>query len=103
MRIKKSFWGFLSKPADASTVHIERIRLAMLNALDAHCDNTHAAVDGAIRFAGDIEALWYLRPDLLQAIASCRDQHTANGILGDITALFKGHFAVANTSRFGAL
>ena len=103
MRIKNSFWGFLSRTADASTVQIERIRLAMLNALDTHCNNTHTAVDGAIRFAGDIETLWYLRPDLLQAIASCRDQHTANGILRDITTLFKGHFAMANTSRFGSL
>jgi hypothetical protein len=103
MRIKKSFWGFLSRTTDASTLQIERIRIAMLNALDAHCDNSHTQVDGAIRFASDLDALWYLRPDLMHAIACCRDQFTANKILRDITQLFKGHFALASSSRFGSL
>jgi hypothetical protein len=103
MRNKKSFWGFLNRTADASTLQIERIRIAMLNALDANCDATHTGVDGAIRFARDLEALWYLRPDLLFAIASCRDQRTANVIMHDITLLFRGHLAFASSSRFGQL
>jgi hypothetical protein len=104
MRKKNSFWGFLSRSPDADAVQLERIRIEMLNALADHCDEDHClALEGALRFASDLEALWYLRPDLLHAIASSRDQSTANLILRDITKLFKGHFNLASSSQFGQL
>lgn len=104
MRSKRSFWGFLTRSPDASAVLLERIRNEMLNALATHCDEDHSlALDGALRFAVDLEALWHLRPDLLQAIASSRDQSTANQVLRDITNLFKGHLNMASSSQFGQL
>jgi hypothetical protein len=105
MRIKNSFWGFITRSPEAGTLQVERIRITMLDALDTHCADAHAhmAVDQSIRFATDIEALWYLRPDLLRAIASCRDQHTATIAVRDVTMMFKGHLAVANSSRVGSL
>jgi hypothetical protein len=104
MRTKSSFWGFLNWSSDAGAVRLERIRVEMLNALADHCgDDNCLALEGALRFATDLEALWYLRPDLLHAIATSRDQSTANLILRDITMLFKGHFSLANSSQFGQL
>ena len=104
MRSKKGFWGFLSGPADTSPIQLERIRIEMLGALAAHCDDDHSlAIEGALRFASDLEALWYLRPELLYAIASSRDQSTANMILRDITSMFKGHLNLASSSQFGQL
>lgn len=104
MRTKSSFWGFLSRSPDAGAVRLELIRAEMLNALATHCEDDNClALEGALRFANDLETLWHLRPDLLHAIANSRDQSTANLILRDITTLFKGHFNLANSSQFGQL
>ena len=104
MRSKNSFWGFLSRSPDAGAVQLERIRIEMLNAFAAHCDENHClALEGALRFASDLEALWYLRPELLDAIATFKDQSTANLILRDISLLFKGHLNLASPSQFGQL
>lgn len=104
MRTKSSFWGFLSSSSNANAKQMERIRLEMLKALDAHCADDHfLALEGALQFASDLETLWYLRPDLLQAIASSRNQSTANLVIRDITILFKGHLKLASSSQFGQL
>jgi hypothetical protein len=104
MRSKNSFLGLLSRSPDAGAVQLERIRVEMLNALAAQCDENHClSLEGALRFASDLEALWYLRPDLLHAIATSKNQSTANIILRDITLLFKGHLHLASSSQFGQL
>jgi hypothetical protein len=103
MRTKNSFWGFINRPSDTNVLQIERIRIAMLNALDVHCADAHSSLDSSIRFASDLEALWYLRPDLLSAIASCRDQGAATKVLQDISMLFRGHLPQADLSRFGKI
>lgn len=103
-RVRSSFWALLGRQvSDAPEVIIERVRLAMLAALDAHCGTDHVHIDLAIRFAVDLPELWYLRPDLMQAIASSCDENTAQQVLRGITALFQGHFSSANASRFGSL
>jgi hypothetical protein len=104
MRSKSSFLGFLSSSSNTNAKQMERIRLEMLKALDAHCEDDHfLALEGALQFASDMETLWYLRPDLLQAIASSRNQWTANLVIRDITILFKGHLKLASSSQFGQL
>lgn len=105
MRLRNSFWALLSRSATnpAADLVLERIRLAMLSALDQHCERDHTEVDRAIRRAKDITALWYARPDLMQAISSCREQSTAQRVLRDITAMFVGHISDARSSRFGGL
>lgn len=103
-RLKTSFWALLGRQvSEAPELVVERVRLAMLTALDAHCDTDQIKMDLAIRFASDLTELWYLRPDLMHAIASCRDEATAQRVLRTITDLFQGHFSSANASRFGSL
>jgi hypothetical protein len=97
LRITDSLLGLLNRSSNTETIQVERIRVAMLNAMDAYCGDAHLEIDGPLQFARDIETLWYLRPDLLQAIASSSDQHTATLIIRDITMMFKGHYAAANS------
>ena len=72
----------------------------MLSALDEYCDRKYVRVDVSIQFAKDIAELWDIRPDLMQAIASCREQAVAQEVMKKITALFQGHYACASNSRF---
>jgi hypothetical protein len=99
MSIRNSILKFFRR-SDVDALLIERIRSAMLNALDQHCVETHDSVGRSIKCANDIEALWYLRSDLFHAIASCRHQSSAMAIVSEITIMFKGHFAMADFSRF---
>jgi hypothetical protein len=79
------------------------IRAAMLCALEEHCGETHFDTQMDITFASDLSQLWYLRPNLMKAIASCHDDASAQLVLHKITALFRGYYAAANASRFGSL
>jgi hypothetical protein len=79
------------------------IRAAMLLALEEHCGETHFDTQMDITFASDLSQLWYLRPNLMKAIASCHDDASAQLVLHKITALFRGYYAAANASRFGSL
>lgn len=103
MRLRNSFWAFLGRSVDTDSKQTEHIRVTMLNALEEHCDESHMHLGKSIRYATDMEGLWYLRPDLMHAIASCSDQTTATMVVRDITQLFKGHLPVAKTSQFGKL
>ena len=103
-RLRDSFFAMLGKEvSEAPNVLIERVRLAMLFAMEEHCTQEYVKLDMAIRFANDLTELWYIRPDLMHAIASCRGELTAQNALRRITSLFKGHFSSANESRFGTL
>jgi hypothetical protein len=93
MRLRNSFWALLGREAnDMPQVVVERIRKQMLFALDDHCGSDHYALDLKITFAKDVKALWYLRPDLMNAIAASKNQSVAESAIASIAPLFKGHF-----------
>lgn len=103
-RLKDSIWALLGQErAETPAVVLERIRQAMLFALDTHCPQEQMPLDMAIRFASDVAELWYLRPELMSTIASCSNEQVARDALRDITALFKGHYGGTSNSRFGSL
>jgi hypothetical protein len=79
------------------------IRTAMLCALEEHCGETHFDTQMDITFASNLSQLWYLRPNLMKAIAACQDDAAAQAVLQKITALFRGYYASANASKFGSL
>jgi hypothetical protein len=79
------------------------IRSEMLSALEEHCGDTHFDTQMDITFASDLSQLWYLRPNLMKAIAACRDDVAAKAALHKITSLFRGYYAAANASKFGVL
>jgi hypothetical protein len=90
MRIKNSFWAILGQNVDSTPeVAVEKVRQAMLAALDALQDPGVRALDDKISYARDINALWYLRPDLMNAVASERGEAIASETLNTITQIFK--------------
>jgi len=62
----------------------------MLSILQKHSDHAVARLAQRVRFADDIESLWYLRQDLLMAISAADGEVAARRELGEINDLFKG-------------
>jgi len=94
-RFTSSFAALLS---DQSTVidaegRAEEIRAAMLHAL-SESDHGQASITARARSnvgrAGDIQALWYLRSDVLHHLADSYGELTARKKLDTITELFRG-------------
>lgn len=104
MRHKNSFFAWIGRETcEAPGLVAERIRKAMLFALDSHCGPVHATLDLRICRAPGIAELWYLRPDLMQMISVSTGETCARDVLAQITALFEGHHPMATPSRFSAL
>jgi hypothetical protein len=89
--------------SEAPQVVVERIRHAMLFALDEYIMENELALELQLMSAGDIEGLWFLRTDVMYAIAARRGETVARDCLTQITALFVGHYPCASRSQFGAL
>ena len=70
------------------------IRSAMLQALAAHGQHNgkpaFVHLERRLRYANDIQGLWYARSDLMQAIAACEGEARARQQIQGITALFDG-------------
>jgi hypothetical protein len=104
MRLRNSFWALLGRETcDAPDVVLERIRTAMLAALDTHCDTSYFPLEVTIDYAKDVAELWYLRPELMNAISASHSETVARAALTEITALFEKYHPGATPSRFGSL
>jgi len=89
-RIKDSLWAILGQrePTAAPQEVVEAVRAAMLSALEGHAEKEHMALEMTLRFAKDLGELWYLRPELMRAIAMHSDEVVARKTLEGITAMF---------------
>lgn len=103
MRQKKSFWAFLGRqlPEEPDVV-AERIRKGMLLALSIHCDASSHSLGLRVKIARGIFELWYLRPDLMQAISASTGERIAQDVLRQITTLFQDHHPLAGHGRICA-
>jgi hypothetical protein len=63
----------------------------MLAAIDEHCGSTARHLDDEISQAMDLATLWYLRPELMKAIATTRGETIARDCMISITKLFNGY------------
>ncbi len=103
MRLKNSFWALLGQSkTEPSEAVLERVCQAIQAALDEHLDQDGLELKLRVRFARDIETLWYLRPDIMSAIATHRGEATARKCINDLTVLFKNYRPSAAVSRLGA-
>ncbi len=103
MRLKKSFWAFLGRElSEAPEVVAERIRNGMLLALAVHCDEQSHSLNVRVQIARGVYELWYLRPDLMQAISVSAGEFAARDVLTQITDLFTGHHPLAGHNRVKA-
>lgn len=70
--------------------HLSRVRDAMLSTLQKHGGHAVVRLTQRVRFADDIESLWYLRQDLLLALSAEDGEAAARREMRQINDLFKG-------------
>ena len=68
---------------------IEDIRQAMLGLMTAAHDEQFPHVVRRIRYATDVQALWFLRGDLLRALASTGGEAAARERLAAVSEMFE--------------
>jgi hypothetical protein len=99
----RSIYGLLGNPPAPSHSVLEDgtedIRESMLGALGDGGIRHFPQITRRIRYANDIHALWYLRGDLMAALASMHGEATARQKIGSITAQFRGLLPGGMTSR----
>ena len=81
------------RPASTAWVRhpgMENVRQAMLQSLIGTSGCAVARMNMRLRYAGDIEALWYLRTDLFSILAGLRGESAARAAIDQITLLFQG-------------
>jgi hypothetical protein len=105
MRFRNSFWTLLGRnTAGAPDSVMERVRRAMFTALDNYCDDDRTGINRRIDSARHIAELLYLRPELMNAIATRHQETTARKCIAQITVLFDGYQPGAqSTSHFATL
>lgn len=93
--LRSSLHGLLGRDAPASTAWVrnqglEEVRYAMIECLVGLSGSEIARMNMRLRYASDIEALWYLRSDLRAVLVPLRGEPLANATLAGLTPLFQG-------------
>jgi hypothetical protein len=101
--IRSSIYGILGNPANPSDSVLETssedIREAMLSLLGETGTKQFANVTRRIRFANDVQGLWYLRGDLMAALAALHGEAAAREKVLKITQMFHGLLPGSLSSR----
>ena len=105
--LRQSIYGLLGNPVVPSESVLdsgtEDIREAMLSLLAEAGGRQFANVTRRVRYANDIQGLWYLRGDLLAALASVHGEAAARAKLQRVTRLFQGLLPGGLNSRPSSL
>lgn len=86
------------KPSSTAWVRdqgLEEVRRAMLQSLMGLTGCEVARMNMRLRYAGDIEALWYLRSDLLDTLTLLRGETIAQTVLDQVTPMFQGQLPLS--------
>lgn len=101
--------GLLGKSTRTSKTivagRIEGIRHAMLDSLGETGDSEFPQTASKVRYAGDVQGLWYLRGELMEALANLHGEVSARRTVEHLTSLFDGLLPRGLASRvrtFGA-
>jgi hypothetical protein len=78
---------------------LEDIREAMLDALGVSVAVAASKTELRVTYASDLQDLWYLRGDLMAAIAAVHGEAVARCKLDQISDMFRGLLPKALTSR----
>jgi hypothetical protein len=101
--VRNSVYGLLGNPVAPSDsvleTGMEDIREAMLALLGGVGTKQFANVTRRIRYANDVQALWYLRGDLMAALATTLGEAGARQQVQRITQMFQGLLPGSLTSR----
>jgi hypothetical protein len=100
MRLRNSFWAMLGREdSEAPAAVLERVRETIFETLEPYTLDPDNRIEHRVLFARDIDGLWYLRPEIMNAIAASHGETAARECLSRITALFQGHHPGAKSSR----
>src|SRR3954468_15810180 len=101
--LRSSIYGLLGHPVPPSESiledGIEDIREAMLGLLGPGAPKHFPQITRRIRYANDIHALWYLRGDLMAALANMHGETVARQKVASISAQFQGLLPGGLSSR----
>jgi hypothetical protein len=101
--LKSSIYGLLGNamaPSDSVLESgTEDIREAMLVILGEAGPRHFPQITRRIRYANDIQALWYLRGDLMAALAAMHGELQAREKVATVTVQFQGLLPHGLTSR----
>ena len=92
--LRSSIYGMLGNPIAPSESILENgtedIREAMLTVLGESGPKHFPQITRRIRYASDIQALWYLRGDLMGALAATHGEMAARQKVASVTKQFQG-------------
>ena len=88
--LRSSIYGLLGNPLPPSDSILEDIRESMLATLGTAGPQQFPHVTRRIRYANDVHALWYLRGDLMAALAAMHGEAEARRRIASVTAMFQG-------------
>jgi hypothetical protein len=92
--LRSSIYGLLGNPVAPSESMLESgtedIRESMLAQLGDAGFKQFAQTTRRIRYASDVHALWYLRGDLMAALAAMHGELAARQKIASITSMFQG-------------
>jgi hypothetical protein len=71
-----------------TVVSIEDIRIRMAELIASHEEDRAAVVRRRIRYADSVEALWFMRGDLMAVLAHSRGEAIALELIADISEMF---------------
>ena len=95
MLLFRRFLRLLGIPGPGSSPRVGehqlgRIRSAMLAVLQVHGGHSVQRVAQRVRFAADMESLWYLRQDVMLALSAIDGEAAARRQMKAINGMFKG-------------
>ena len=82
--------GHRDPSASVLDAGLEDIREAMLDLVGPHGIQRFPQVTRRIRYAGDLQGLWYLRGDLMAVLAAMHGESVARERIEALTELFQG-------------
>lgn len=99
--LRNSLYGLLghAQLADSSLdSRMEDIRESMLDLMGSSGPRDFPQVTRRIRYAGDVQSLWYLRGDLMAVLASLHGEAQARRHIQSVTDMFRGLLPKALTA-----
>lgn len=104
--LRSSIYGLLGNPTPTDSrleAGTEDVRETMLDLLGEPGAKQFPAVVRRIRYANDIQALWYLRGDLMAALAAMHGERMASEQIGTLSRMFKGLLPASLQTRSSKL
>lgn len=78
---------------------MEDIRQAMLDSVGEFGEKHYPQITRRIRYAGDIQGLWYLRGDLMAVLSATGGEAVASEKIGALNSMFEGMLPGGLNSR----